>query len=147
MMDQNYEMALSEVDEILNYTDEELVKKIPIQLRILISNNKNKEYKPNIDRTRPISEQELLKETKAILSLLFRSYWATEEEKLEFEKQDALEYENLSKSIEVIFPVNRKQEQNVNVQSQNVELTVVDNIPWYRKIYNKIIKLFKHSNK
>lgn len=26
-MDQNYEMALSEVDEILNYTDEELVKK------------------------------------------------------------------------------------------------------------------------
>ena len=68
MMDQNYEMALSEVDEILNYTDEELVKKIPIQLRILISNNKNKEYKPNIDRTRPISEQELLKETKAILS-------------------------------------------------------------------------------
>ncbi len=41
MMDQNYEMALSEVDEILNYTDEELVKKkIPIQLRILISNNK-----------------------------------------------------------------------------------------------------------
>ena len=43
-MDQNYEMALSEVDEILNYTDEELVKKIPIQLRILISNNKNKEY-------------------------------------------------------------------------------------------------------
>jgi len=113
----------------------------------LISNNKNKEYKPNIDRTRPISEQELLKETKAILSLLFRSYWATEEEKLEFEKQDALEYENLSKSTEVIFPVNRKQEQNVNVQSQNVELTVVDNIPWYRKIYNKIIKLFKHSNK
>lgn len=147
MMDQNYEMALSEVDEILNYTDEELVKKIPIQLRILISNNKNKEYKPNIDRTRPISEQELLKETKAILSLLFRSYWDTEEEKLEFEKQDALEYENLSKSTEVIFPVNRKQEQNVNVQSQNVELTVVDNIPWYRKIYNKIIKLFKHSNK
>ena len=147
MMDQNYEMALSEVDEILNYTDEELVKKIPIQLRILISNNKNKEYKPNIDRTRPISEQELLKETKAILSLLVRSYWATEEEKLEFEKQDALEYENLSKSTEVIFPVNRKQEQNVNVQSQNVELTVVDNIPWYRKIYNKIMKLFKHSNK
>ena len=85
-MDQNYEMALSEVDEILNYTDEELVKKIPIQLRILISNNKNKEYKPNIDRTRPISEQELLKETKAILSLLFRSYWATEEEKLELRK-------------------------------------------------------------
>lgn len=146
-MDQNYEMALSEVDEILNYTDEELVKKIPIQLRILISNNKNKEYKPNIDRTRPISEQELLKETKAILSLLFCSYWATEEEKLEFEKQDALEYENLRKSTEVVFPTNRRREQNVNVQSQNVELTVVDNLPWYRKIYNKIMKLFKHSNK
>ena len=30
-------------------------------------------------------ESKLLKETKAILSLLFRSYWATEEEKLEFE--------------------------------------------------------------
>lgn len=146
-MDQNYEMALSEIDEILNYTDEELVKKIPIQLRILISNNKNKEYKPNIDRTRPISEQELLKETKAILSLLFRSCWATEEEKLEFEKQDALEYENLRKSTEVVFPTNRRREQNVNVQSQNVELTVVDNLPWYRKIYNKIMKLFKHSNK
>lgn len=113
----------------------------------MISNNKNKEYKPNIDRTRPISEQELLKETKAILSLLFRSYWATEEEKLEFEKQDALEYENLRKSAEVVFPTNRRREQNVNVQSQNVELTVVDNLPWYRKIYNKIMKLFKHSNK
>lgn len=144
-MDQNYEMALSEVDEILNYTDEELVKKIPIQLRNLISNNKSKEYKPNIDKARPISEQKLLRETEAILSLLFRSYWATEEEKLEFEKQDALEYENLKKSTEVIFPANRKQ--NENVQDSNVNLIVVDNLPWYRKLYNKIIKIFKHSNK
>lgn len=145
-MDQNYEMALSEVDEILKYTDVELLNKIPLQLRNLIKNNKNKDYKPNIDTTKPISEQKLLKETEAILSLLFRSYWATADEKLEFEKQDALEYENLRKSTEVIFPINRKQEQNEDTQDSNVNLIVAENVPWYKKIYNKIIKLFKHSN-
>ena len=39
-MDWNYEIALTEVDEILNFTDTELVNKIPVAFRKFIEKNK-----------------------------------------------------------------------------------------------------------
>ena len=91
MTNQSYEMALTEVDEILSNTDIQLVNKIPIAFRNLIKENKSKDYKPSIDKNKPIDQQNLLKETEAILSLIFRSYWATDEEKIELQEKDIKE--------------------------------------------------------
>ena len=82
----NTRIAYSEVDEILNLTDEKLVNKISKKVRDLIKEEKDKDYKPNIDPQKPLYEQNLLKETVALLTVIELNYWCESEE----EKQEIL---------------------------------------------------------
>jgi hypothetical protein len=158
MMDWNYEIALTEVDEILNFTDTELVNKIPVAFRKFIEKNKNKDYRPNITPGIPISEQVIKKETEAILSLIFRSYWATEEEKRELEKNDKITFEMLKAETEIKFPKssmstysskvndlkqNKTEEKEIH---KNMQLISIEDMPWYKKIFIKLLKIFKLRN-
>ena len=157
-MDWNYEIALTEVDEILNFTDTELVNKIPVAFRKFIEKNKNKDYRPNITPGIPISEQVIKKETEAILSLIFRSYWATEEEKRELEKNDKITFEMLKAETEIKFPKssmstysskvndlkqNKTEEKEIH---KNMQLISIEDMPWYKKIFIKLLKIFKLRN-
>lgn len=156
-MDWNYEIALTEVDEILNFTDTELVNKIPIAFRKFIERNKNKDYKPNITPGIPISEQVIKKETQAILSLIFRSYWATEEEKKELEKNDKITYEMLKAKTEIKFPKSNSSNYNLDECSledekienketnRNIQLISIKDMPWYKKIFVKLVRYFKNG--
>ena len=83
----------------------------------------------------------MLKETEAILSLIFRSYWATDEEKIELQEKDIKEYEELKRKKEIVF----KDDKEEQMQEEVVCLAVKREIPWYKKIYNKILKLFKRQ--
>lgn len=151
MMDWNYEIALTEVDEILSFTDTELVNKIPIAFRKFIEKNKNKDYKPNITSGIPISEQVIKKETEAILSLIFRCYWATEEEKKELEKTDQITMEMLMSETQIKFPKDNahfsKDISNDNTiekeTSDNMQLVSIEDMPWYKKVFVKLLRLFK----
>lgn len=151
MMDWNYEIALTEVDEILSFTDTELVNKIPIAFRKFIEKNKNKDYKPNITSGIPISEQVIKKETEAILSLIFRCYWATEEEKKELEKTDKITMEMLMAETQIKFPKDNahssKDISNDNTiekeTSDNMQLVSIEDMPWYKKVFVKLLRLFK----
>lgn len=151
MMDWNYEIALTEVDEILSFTDTELVNKIPIAFRKFIEKNKNKDYKPNITSGIPISEQVIKKETEAILSLIFRCYWATEEEKKELEKTDKITMEMLMAETQIKFLKDNahssKDISNDNIiekdTSDNMQLVSIEDMPWYKKVFVKLLRLFK----
>lgn len=140
-MKQNYEMALAEVNVILKNTDLDLVSKIPDKIKKFIEENMNLQYEPNIDFTKPISQQKLMKETEAILSLIFRSYWATEQEKEELKKQDSKVMEEFNKSFDVSFPYQFRKKQNVNFEKSNLtaipnestSILVVNKVPWYKK--------------
>lgn len=157
-MDWNYEIALTEVDEILNFTDTELVNKIPVNFRKFIEKNKNRDYKPNITPGIPISEQVIKKETEAILSLIFRNYWATEEEKRELEKNDKITLEMIKTETEIKFPKKdlssyNSMSSNLNSDSaeekekrQSMQLISIEDMPWYKKIFIKLLKIFKFRN-
>lgn len=157
-MDWNYEIALTEVDEILNFTDTELVNKIPVAFRKFIEKNKNKDYRPNITPGIPISEQVIKKETEAILSLIFRSYWATEEEKRELEKNDKITFEMLKAETEIKFPKSSMSTYSSKVNDlkqdkteekeihKNMQLISIEDMPWYKKIFIKLLKIFKLRN-
>lgn len=45
-------------------------------------------YEAKLDMDLPLSEQKLMKETKIILSLVYRSYLCTSEQKRKFKKDD-----------------------------------------------------------
>lgn len=148
-MDIKYQNALSEVEEILKNTDEELLKKVPSSIKQFIKENRNEEYNVQIDSTKSLEEQNILPETQAILALIYRSYWATPEEKEEFAKQDAVELEkehqkrNEAYSND-IFENRKSKPKELNSQEEKVITDLVDvkEERWYQKVWNKLCRLF-----
>lgn len=157
-MDEKYQNVLSEVDEILKNTDEELINKIPSSVKQFVKENKSKSHVTQIDSTKLLEEQNILPETKAILALFYRSYWATEQEKEEFAKQDAIELEkqeqikmenypsNIFKEINEKRRLNKETSQNTlskETENQVTDITVILEEKWYQKIWKKLCSLFK----
>lgn len=81
-------IAFAEVDRILSLLEEEYVELIPKELRYIFNTQKDKNYMKAIDINKPLSEQNLNKETIAIITLLNYEYWCkTEKEKNLLAKQ------------------------------------------------------------
>lgn len=89
-MEEIYRNGLAEVDMILNYADEESLNKIPNSVKQFIKENKSS-YNAKINPEKDLKEQNLLYETKVILSVLYRDYLASEEERkhlIELDKKE-----------------------------------------------------------
>ncbi len=79
--------------------------KIPQSFFEFVNKNKSETYCPNFDMDFPLKEQKLMRETKVILSLIYRSYLCDEDTKRKLEIDDIIEirtkysYENLFKKL------------------------------------------------
>ena len=78
---ENLPKAYTEVLEILNNISKEEYKKVPKELIELYELKKDKQYKFEITYFEDFENQKILDETKAILAVLFRDYWATEKQR------------------------------------------------------------------
>ena len=76
----NTRQAYSEIDEFLGLLSIEQRDMIPKRIRELFCQEKDKEYFKEIDPTIPIKEQNLKKETLAIIAYLNLEYWCKDEE-------------------------------------------------------------------
>lgn len=146
MIDEIYKNSFKEVYDILKNTDQELLDKIPSKFMDFIKDNMNTDYQTNIKTDLEIDKQTLLKETESILSLIYRSYWATDEEKQNFKLKDneeLLKAEELKKSqykdIDEIFQ-KRKSLNNVTLDNN---LMVIKKENFIKKIFNKILSIFR----
>lgn len=95
-MEESYRNGLAEVYEILKYADKESLNKILESFKEFIKENKS-DYIAEIDPEKDLKDQDLLYETKVILSVLYRDYWASQDERkqlLEEEKIELLDIEN-----------------------------------------------------
>ena len=117
-MESNYFKAYKEVIEILKNVPKESVDKIPQTMIDTFNAKMDTNYNFSIDINKDFEEQELLDETKAILAIIFRDYWATpyqkeriqakekydrqriEEEKRENFNYDIFNKDNKAKNIE-----------------------------------------------
>ena len=82
----NLKKAFSEVDMILELIDSEMKNKVSANFIKFIKEEKDNNYKPNINPELPLEEQNILPETIDILALLKLNYWCNEEEKKELLK-------------------------------------------------------------
>lgn len=71
--------AYSEIDTFIELLDEYSKNKIPQKLRKVFKMEKDKEYKKNINPNIPIKEQNLKKETLALIAMLNLQYWCEDE--------------------------------------------------------------------
>ena len=86
-----YENALAEVDSILKLIPEDLLHKIPNSFLDFIAQKKSKSYITNFDFDISLNEQNLLKETRTILSLIYRSYLCDSKQSRKLKIDDIIE--------------------------------------------------------
>ncbi len=77
----DYAKAYTEILEIIKYFPQEEYDKIPKERIEFFKNNMDKNYNFTIDPEIDLSEQNISKETNAIIISLFQDYFATENQK------------------------------------------------------------------
>ena len=143
-MDRNIAIAFAEIDEILNYMDEQYQKRIPKKLRKLISNNKSTDYNIVINPNIPLTEQNISRKALSILSVINYNYWCIEEKQKEIliEKYRKNEIVKQEKLRELYNPDNLFKEKK---QINKIENTDKQLIVYHKKenIFAKIINKLK----
>jgi hypothetical protein len=145
----NLPMAYKEVLEVLKHISRSECEKVPKDLieQMEIEQDKNYDYK--VTHISDFENQEMMLETKYILAILFRDYWATDEQRKKIkakEVQDLMieENQNGKYNREELFKNTVKTEvvdKNENEQTQLIEYK--EKI--IKKILNKIKRLFKNN--
>ena len=147
-MEESYKNGLAEVDMILNYADEESLAKIPESLKNFIKENKSN-YNVKIDPQKDLKNQNLLYETKVILSVLYRDYWASKDERkklLENEKEELLQIKNSEREE---FNYGNLFKQKDNELNDNFEETslVIKRKTLIKRILDRLKSFFRMGEK
>jgi len=112
----------------------------------MIHNEKSKEYQPIIEE--PLENYTLKDETIIILSLIYRDFLCSKEEKERLKMRDAQRMKEVEEELREKYNVDNlfknRQQVHENKQTQiNNSLLVIEEEKWYKKIFNIIKKLFK----
>lgn len=143
-MNNDISFAYSEVDAILNKMEEEYVNRIPLDIRKIIKEEKNKEYNPIIVLSEDRLEKELNRKTIAILAWLNLNYWCDNEKEKEnlieiYKENDIINEEEKREKypIDIFKNKNRNNNEEKEENSQiNIMISKKDNfiIKLLRKI-------------
>lgn len=143
-MEEIYRNGLAEVDMILNYADEESLNKIPNSVKQFIKENKSS-YNAKINPEKDLKEQNLLYETKVILSVLYRDYWASEEERknlIELDKKELRIQEEKKRekyNINDLFSNKNIEIKEINEESKSLMIKQT----FIERILNKLKRFLK----
>ena len=131
----------NEVVSVLNYMEQDLVKKIPIKFLDFLKNlAKDSNKKINIDLNKSLLEQNISEESKDLIGLIYYNYLVDENEKKQILKIWSNNERKYQKNLENkynldnIFKINLENE-------NNSELPVVIK---KEKLLDKIIKFIKN---
>lgn len=143
-MKEEYRKAFSEIEQIIELMPNGLQNKIPNKFKNIISSEKSKIYKPNIKE--PFEECEIMYETKIILSVIYRDFLCSEEEREKIKLRDAQKLKEYEDEIRQKYNPDdlfKKKNSNENVENkESTSLVVIQEEKWYKKIFMVIKNLF-----
>ena len=139
----NIPKAYSEVYEFINVLGDEYKNKIPEKIYSNIENNRDKNYIPQYTINQ--SNVEFSKEALALIASLNLQYWC--EEPQEKERLKRVYHQNAKKeeekySYENMFQNNKVEAEDVEVQTENVQIIEYKEENIFTKIMNKIRNFF-----
>ena len=147
-MERAYEEAFAEIDEILKIMPVDLLSRIPVQFRRLISENRAINYK--IDIKEPIEEKVLKEETIAILGLIYRDFLASPEEREELQAKDAEALRKIEEEMQEQYDVGnifqkRKSKNNAENDDVSNDLILYKEQGFLKKLFNLIKGIFSKN--
>ena len=130
--------------------DEKYVNKIPLKLRKIIVEEKSKEYSKEIIADKPLEEQNLTKETLAILAVLNYNYWCENEEiKKElldkYKENEEIYQKELREKYNPDNIFKNKSKVIIEENKEAKDIAIVSEVPRYKKILDLIKNMFKKS--
>lgn len=145
MAETDYNEALVEVLEILNFLEDEDRKKIPDDLIKFFEENKSKTYVANITYEEDINKLNLKDKTRQILAGLYLDYLCTDEnEKNEYKKVLRNQKYKYEENLKENYSGNNLFENDKSTPvSSDKQLTVIKKENIFAKIWNKLKSLFK----
>ena len=147
-MERVYEEAFTEVDEILKIMPIDLLSKIPVKFRKIISENKAQNYK--VDAQILLNEDKLKEETIVILGLIYRDFLASSEEREDLQLQDAEELRRIEEEMQQkydmgnIFQRRRKKNKSQD-EDFSTDLVLYKEQGVIKKLFNLIKGLFNKN--
>lgn len=146
-MKQETKEIYSELYQILTLLGEEYIEKLPHNLPKLLEEKRNLEYIPQYTGKIPFNQQQVRKETLAILALIHLNYWCEDDE----EKQKLLQMLNKNEQSfqeelreqynpDEIFK-DRKRTGILQEQENMALVPIKEN--WCKKMIKKIKDIFK----
>ena len=135
----------AELDEFLELLYEKTRNEVPTKLRDFFKKEKDNNYHKGINPDIPIKEQNLKKETLALIALLNLQYWCKDEKEKERLKQVYTSNENKYQEElrERYNPDKIFKNTNDKKAKENVTLVEVKEAKWYKKLFNFFRKLFR----
>ena len=146
MVSERYARAYKEVIEVLKHTKRDDVNKIPKDQIVLWKLNMKKDYDFKIQKNKTLEEQGLSNEAKAIISNIYKNYWATDSERAEIEAEEIKEKEYNEQAkfgleeLEKVFKLNKVKSADEDCTSVTI---VEEKETFLSKILNSIKRIFK----
>lgn len=134
---------------ILNLLSKEMRNKIPTKVLNKIESNKNKEIKKiSLDS---LEDYKISNEANKILAVIYKNYFATEEEKkiIANKEKIIIEKENKkrefveNKKREMYNPDNLFKNKTAPSREENIALVEVKKEKWYEKVFSFFRRIFK----
>lgn len=149
----NTRQAYSEIDEFLSLLTKEQINKIPLKLRDFFKEEKDKEYKKQIYSVIPIKDQNLKRETLAIIAMLNLQYWCEDEKEKERLRKIYAQNEKIyQETLQIEFnPDNifkNRQDISRNFNNTDTGSTAIIEFKeksFLKKILDKIKKIFNRK--
>lgn len=145
----DYNKRLVEVSVILNHLNKSDYDKIPKEVIDRIEKNKDIEYVWNYDETKDLKDQNVSKDTIAILSYINMQYLLNEEQKKfvqEVFNENQKKADNIKKERYNPDNVFKNKRQSIIEEAKHISSIIeVKEEKWYKKILNIIKNLFKRN--
>ena len=133
--------------EIFKFVKKPILEKIPEKLREELEKIADKNSKFKIDKTKKLNEQNILPETKQLLSGIFIKYCCRQQDGVEIlvackENDMKIEQEKREKyNPDKIFEKNEAEPKEE--KKPCFKLVVIKKEPWYKKVIKTIGKIFR----
>ena len=155
MVSTEYSEAIVEVLDILQYSEDYIIERIPKKLIEFWERNKSTTYKPNLDHSKPINEMKLKDKTKSLITMIYLNYLCDETQKKNTQlilKNNEEKYQKVLRekyNPDNIFNRNQvikeeKKIENYTETKQNMQMIDYKE-SFFTKIKNIILKFFNKN--
>ena len=118
MIDIVYANAYKEVIEVLKHVSKEDYDKIPQDKINLFKKCANENYNFTYDINKTLDEQNVSKKAKTIIAILYRDYWATDEQRKKIKAKEVTVTEAVTAALDAIEAKEKKVNSFVTVDRE-----------------------------